>query len=520
MAAVEITCPHCNRIQKVAEYRLKETVYCLLCQQLITDVYLYKVAPVQQELSIKLKGRLVSEFGTTKLDELKSKSDDYTGRFEPVDDKDDSTQVRAIEETTLRFESGVYRALPADHRKLSTAARTYLIGGIVMALLTSAAVVAGVTMLEGKEGSRDEIDTAGADGTRIERWPNGTKKVEWRALTLNGEEVADGPWLEWYETGSEKTQGQYSAGKKIGTWRGWHENHQLAFEGAYSSGAEVGTWTEWHPNGRKAAEGEYVEGRKHGEWRTWHPDGGFESSSRYDHGNPVGSWVSWFKDGRVKSSGDHADGQRDGRWVTYHDNGVEELSEMWDKGVLHGESTGSYRNRQVSFKGSWEKGRRAGEWTWWHPNGALMKRGQYVDGLEHGEWTEWYDIDVVRLKGVYEKGQRVGEWQEFDEDGNLSIRSEYRAGLQVRSSCFFRGTQVQRRSEEFPDGSVSIEWTVTVTDDGTEVLHGYHRTYFQGGRLAELGAYWRGEKDGTWRTWDDVGNLLTEEVYQKGRKVQ
>src|SRR5919108_4567702 len=111
MAAVDITCPHCNRNQKVAEHRLKETVYCLLCQQLITDVYLYKVAPKQQELTIKLKGRIVSEFGTTKLDELKSKSDEYTGRFEPVDDED-SGEVDKLEETTRLFDTGAFHALP------------------------------------------------------------------------------------------------------------------------------------------------------------------------------------------------------------------------------------------------------------------------------------------------------------------------------------------------------------------------------------------------------------------------
>lgn len=520
MAAVEITCPHCNRRQKVAEHRLTETVYCLMCQQLITDVYLHKVEPKQQELNIKLKGRLVSEFGTTKLEELKSKSDDYTGRFEPVEEKEDSTQVRAIEETTIRFESGTYNALPPSHRKLSTAARTYLIGGVVMALLTTAAMITGVMLLDDTQVKKDEIETIGAEGERIERWPSGAVKAQWHAITVDGQEVPDGAWREWHEAGEDKTAGQYQAGKKVGAWRGWHVNHQLAFEGNYTDGKQTGTWTEWHANGRKASEGAYVAGQKHGEWRTWHATGGFESSSRFEHSQPVGAWVSWFEDGRVRNSGEYEDGRKVGRWIVYHDNGIEELSEYWEKGVLQGETYGNFRNRQQSFKGQWSNGLRNGEWIWWHTTGVQAKRGSYQDGLEQGEWTEWYDIDVLRLKGEYNKGMRVGEWQEFDEDGNLSARRTYKEGMLTRETFFFRSVQVQHRQEQYPDGSLSMEWTVTVADDGTEILHGYQRSYYRNGRLAELGAYVRGEKDGPWSTWDEVGNLLTKEVFQQGKKVQ
>lgn len=520
MAAVEITCPHCNRRQRVAEHRLTETVYCLMCQQLITDVYLYKVEPKQQELNIKLKGRLVSEFGTTKLEELKSKADEYTGRFEPVEEKDDSTQVRAVEDTTIRFESGAYHALPPAHRKLSTAARTYLIGGVVMALLTAAAMVAGVMLLDDSRLKKDEIDTVGADGERIERWPSGATKVQWRIITVDGREVPDGAWREWYETGEEKVQGQYAAGKRVGSWRGWHANRQLAYEGAYVDDRQTGAWIEWHPNGRKASEGEYVEGQKHGEWRTWHAAGGLESTARFEHGRPVGEAISWFEDGRVRSSGEYKDGQKVGRWVVNHDNGVEELSEVWEGGLLHGPTAGCYRNRQQSFKGEWNRGLRSGEWSWWHPTGVLARRGQYEDGLEHGEWLEWYDIEVLRLKGSYTRGQRVGEWQEYDEDGNLSARRSYREGALAKEEFFFRGAKVQPRSETYPDGSTSMEWTVTVADDGTEIQHGYQRSYYRNGKLAELGAFVRGEKDGAWRTWDESGNLLVRETYQLGKKVQ
>ena len=346
MAAVEITCPHCNRIQKVAEYRLKETVYCLLCQQLITDVYMYKVAPKQQELTIKLKGRIVSEFGTTKLDELKSKSDDYTRRFEPVEE---DASEDAQEDTNRLFESGSFHALPERRKRLSTAAKTYLIGGIAMAALTVVVVVIGVTVLTGGSASKGEIDTAGADGVRIERWGNGTKKSEWHVLKVGGEELLDGLWEEWHEDGSKATVGQYSAGEKVGMWRTWHSNGQMASECEYRSGKPVGTCSEWHRNGSKALLGEYKDGKKDGEWRGWFSNGAFALTERYDNGTPIGDWNTWYEDGKSQSHGQYIQGLRDGRWVNYHDNGVESRSENWKDGILDGEVTESYRTRKQSM---------------------------------------------------------------------------------------------------------------------------------------------------------------------------
>ncbi|MCB9895456.1 MAG: hypothetical protein H6839_13495 [Planctomycetes bacterium] len=519
MAAVDITCPHCNRRQKVAEYRLKETVYCLMCQQLITDVYLYKVPPKEQELTIKLKGRIVSEFGTTKLDELKSKSDGYTGKFEPVDEKEDSTQVGVLEDTNRLFESGSFQALPDHHKRLSTAAKTYLIGGIAMGALTIIVVIVGVTLLSSAGSSKADIDTSGGDGSRVERWPNGNKKAEWHVSRVGGEELPDGMWQEWHEDGTQKLVGQYVAGAQVGVWRSWHPNGRTQSESEYDNGKPTGTWTEWHSNGAKASLGKYVDGKKEGEWRTWYPNGAFASSETWSKGEPVGDWNTWYDDGKTKSHGLYLDGLRADRWVIYFDNGVEERSEVWKEGILDGETFGNYRNRQRSFEGTWSGGKRAGTWTWWHINGEKAKEGAFEDGLESGEWTEWHPTGGVKLVGSYAKGQRTGEWRETDEDGNLAAVRQYRNGTLTSEKHYFRGVEVQRRRETYTDGTIKGEWTVLVDVQGADMKHGYMRTYYPDGKVAEVGAYVKGEKDGPWRSFDEDGNIVALETYKEGRKT-
>jgi uncharacterized protein len=519
MAAVDITCPHCNRNQKVAEHRLNESVYCLVCQQLITDVYLYKVAPKQQELTIKLKGRIVSEFGTTKLDELKSKSDEYTGKFEPVDDDEESDEVDKLEETTRLFETSNYRALP-DRKKLSTAARTYLIGGVVVAVLTAGVTILGVTMLSDDGPGTDEIGATGADGAHIERYPTGAKKAEWRVVSVGGVELIEGAWREWHEDGRDKTIGSYIHGEKVGVWRAWHANGQPALEAKYESGKETGPWTEWHANGRKAVEGNYIDGSKHGEWRTWFREGGFATFEAYENGLPVGDWVNWYENGIEKLRGTYVGGVREGRWTAFHDNGTEERVEFWKGGQLEGETWGNHRNQRKRFEGRWMQGRCEGPWTWWHTSGNRERSGEFKEGLEEGLWQEWYLSGVLKLKGEFAKGRRAGQWEEFDEDGGLLCRSRYEDGTEISRQWFFRGLEVTRHAENFPNGNVRNEWSTAIRADGSEVRHGHERTYYSNGALAESGLWADGERDGPWRTFDEAGNTLSEELWSKGKKTE
>jgi antitoxin component YwqK of YwqJK toxin-antitoxin module len=518
MAAVDITCPHCNRNQKVAEHRLQESVYCLVCQQLITDVYLYKVAPKQQELTIKLKGRIVSEFGTTKLDELKSKSDEYTSKFEPVDDEE-SDEVDKLEETTRLFDTGGYRALP-ERKKLSTAAKTYLIGGVVVAVLTACVTILGVTMLSDDAPATGEIDATGTDGAHVERYPSGAKKAEWRVVSAGGVELIEGAWREWHEDGSDKTIGNYVHGEKVGVWRAWHANGQPALEAKYESGKETGPWIEWHANGRKAVEGAYISGSKHGEWRTWFKDGGYATIEAYDNGLPVGDWVSWHENDFEKLRGTYANGLREGRWVSFHDTGTEEQVENWKGGLLDGDSVAYHRNQRKSFEGRWVHGRREGPWTWWYSNGNQQRSGEFKEGLEEDLWQEWYPSGVLKLKGEFDKGRRIGQWQEFDEDGSLVCRRNHEDGTEVSQHWYFRGVEVARHAENFPNGNVRAEWSTITGADGIERRHGHERTYYSNGALAESGVWADGERDGRWRTFDEAGNTLSEELWSKGKKIE
>ncbi|MBZ0137756.1 MAG: hypothetical protein K8I27_15430 [Planctomycetes bacterium] len=514
------------------EHRLANAVICLVCQQTIQDPYLYKCEPEKQiELAIKLKGRLVSEFGTTKLEEIKSKADEYTGRFEPVDDDDDElgddtgTKTRTKTRTdlpegrastALMFDSGLYAAAPR-RSGLSTAAKTYVIGGVLLAALTTIVVIVGLTILTDDQPEISEIQASGGEGERFERHPSGGVKTKWNVILVDGLEREDGAWQEFYPGGKQKTLGNYTKGERIGTWTGWHENGQKSFEVAYENGNEHGQMIEWHANGRKAAEGAYVRGVKDGEWRAWHPDGRTAAFARYEDGKPIGEWIEWYPDGQRKSHGLYQNGLKEGRWVYLRDNGSIELEELWLNGTLHGATSGQHRDRGKSFEGQWDKGLRAGTWSWWHVNGEFQRRGEYEDGKEAGFWQTWHPNGLLKEKGNYDTGRRSGTWEEFDEEGDLIAWREFAGDVLKAEQLFFHDSKVRRQTQMDGD-KLKCEWTVLFDDDATK--HGHETRFHANGQKAESGPWVMGKRHGKWQTWDDQGDLTSTTMWEDGRRVE
>lgn len=507
MAAVEIICPHCNSKQKVAQHRLAGSVICLLCQQTVTDAYLYKVAEAPPELAIAMKGRLVTDSGSHNLEDLESKADGYVN-------KEDRRDVQALRETTQILSSGMYKAPP--QRKVSTATKTWVTGVALMGLvLVLFAVLAWQVLSD--EAKSGKIVTAADENTRIERHSNGTIAAEWSIRRDGGTEELHGPFQQWHPSGARKAVGAYDSGLRSGQWQEWHANGQLRMQGQFKDDRPVGLYEEWHSNGERAVKGSYIDGEKDGDWIAWHANKVQASVEHWQKGVPHGDWFAWHESGNSRLRGSHKDGEKEGRWVTYHDNSVEELVEVWVNGRRQGRSFGHYFNRQLSFEGEWNDGMQVGAWSWWHTNGELKQQGEYKAGQKSGTWREWYPDKTLRRTGEYVQDLQQGVWIDYDEDGTESARREYSAGNLQSEQYLFRGENVTRESGPQGEGGREAEWTVR---PGTSVRHGIWREFHGNGSLALRGYYVEGREEGTWRTYDTAGNLLQETHWQGGKRVQ
>lgn len=510
MAAAEILCPHCNSKQKVPEHRLAGAVTCLKCERLITDAYLYKVAPEAIELNVALKGKLVSEFGTTQLEAVKAKSDAYTGRdtdmlYESNDPTD--REPPAFKPLDIHIGSGNYAASSPSRRSrvLTSAARTYLIGGVVLALLLVAGIVFAVYLMQ-EDREAERIKTTAEGNIRTLMHPNGREKARWTVAQGPAGEVIDGLYEEWWPSGKLKSTGTYKLGRKDGKWQHYHEIGVLAAEEHYAEDSPTGTWISWHVEGTKAGEGSHKDGERHGRWLTWYADNKLESQSEYEVGTPVGVWRTFHPNGELNLSGRYEKGAREGPWISLHDNGVEEMSETWVNGQREGPVKGQHRNRQPALQGQYAAGKRVGEWKWYALSGALARQGSYVDGREDGEWTEYLPDGQVVLKGTYRAGRREGNWEAFADDGTLESVTQYEAGVMKSEQHFYQGAEVSVQRETI-DGETRAMWTVL---PGTDTPHGRWREYHAGGTVALDGYYVNGRRQGRWLRFDTAGNVIEQ----------
>lgn len=103
-------------------------------------------------------------------------------------------------------------------------------------------------------------------------------------VTLNRENVPDGPTTVYYESGTLKAEGAWRDGKQDGAWQWYDSLGKVQGTGTYADGAMHGLFTEFYPNGSIKIEVPYTLGKMDGTGKTYYPSGTLESLVHYDHG--------------------------------------------------------------------------------------------------------------------------------------------------------------------------------------------------------------------------------------------
>ena len=73
-------------------------------------------------------------------------------------------------------------------------------------------------------------------------------------------EMNDGLFATWYESGQKRSEGHWEDGKKVGKWLSWHSNGQLESEGSYIDDRKDGLWVSYDETGTKVSEDVYAAG--------------------------------------------------------------------------------------------------------------------------------------------------------------------------------------------------------------------------------------------------------------------
>ena len=108
-----------------------------------------------------------------------------------------------------------------------------------------------------------------------------------------------------------------------------------------------------------------------------------------------------------------------------------------------------------------------------------------AQGRKHGYWKEFYDNFELKSEIYYKHGLRNGYYKAYDEKGNLTVIKKY--VNDVEEIIARETTPLQMQHEYYPNGRVKREAS------------------FRGGK-----------REGTWREFDENGNVINSQIYQNG----
>jgi hypothetical protein len=151
--------------------------------------------------------------------------------------------------------------------------------------------------------------------------------------------------------------------------------------------------------------------------------------------------------------------------------------------------------------GTYARGARDGAWDVRYPDGTLKVHGTYRDGEMVGEWIRYWSTGAPGIRGTYRRGRRTGAWTFWTSRGVFDRLDYYVDGRPCPA-----GTQ--------PPPVPDADHLACELPDGT--AHGPGVEWHPDGRVKVRGQYAHGARDGTWQTWDEHGELVSEITYVDG----
>lgn len=312
---------------------------------------------------------------------------------------------------------------------------------------------------------------------------------------------------------------------------------------------------------------------REGVWNFISETGSISETGYFLNDHREGETLIFWPNGKLKQKLNYQNDKFDGPNYTYHLNGARSGLYPRKNGIADGveeeynsasnlvsrtpykdgmiEGTSVYIDYGTGFRRdiAYVKNHRSGLMTekWLNSNKKL--EANYVDSLLNGSFRKWYANDKPEWEGLYKNDIQVGKWSsyyadgtksaegEFDESGNaIGIYYEFgpEGKLDQRISGYKNGKPDGIQTFYYPDGKESIR--LQVEDDvykhidcfsptGEKIYSAdekdgelIYKSFFPEGALKTEGKFKIGQKDGTWKNYDVLGRLTSEENWLNGMR--
>lgn len=268
----------------------------------------------------------------------------------------------------------------------------------------------------------------------------------------------------------------YAIGKlegetRLGYWEYFHENSELASYGRYNKkGNRDGRWVWLTDDGDTSEITYFKDGNRDGELRTFYDNGALSQIVPFDDNEVEGTVVDYYYAGALFSETPFAKTQKNGTQTYYYPIGKVQAEIPWKDDKREGIMKGYYVNGQLEAEEPYKEGELDGPYREYYDDGVLYETGQFKEGKREGKWITYHHNGQIKEEITYKDGNQVGEGKEYFKSGKL-----------------YKSYDLDERGK----------------------LNGSSKTYDENGQLVREEFFDKGSFEG-YRCFDKEGNLIKE----------
>lgn len=220
-----------------------------------------------------------------------------------------------------------------------------------------------------------------------------------------------GPYMEHYENGNLKTEGQHRKGIRVGTWKTYSEKGKLkGIYGYNDKGNRTGFEEYYYDNGNLRTKiSPLDQGGFITKFYNKKKDALYYEYTYYltDKHKKVknGFYKQYYKNRTLRNVTDFKDGERHGAWKRYYPGG------------------------ELEWEVAYQDGKKVGLYKYYYPNGTLKLEGLNIDNMKSGLEKRYLENGNLFWTGSYFQNELNGAWTQYDSNGNQIKVIEYDNGV-------------------------------------------------------------------------------------------
>jgi uncharacterized protein len=286
-----------------------------------------------------------------------------------------------------------------------------------------------------------------------------------------------GPLLYKHYNGKARSVGQYDHYMLTGPYTTYYMDGSVKGIYFYKYGEFDSAYKEYRFGGKLQTEGQYKNGKPVGVWKHYYADGKIKRIENYNEGERNGAYTIYTPNGNVEAVVSFKDGELDGEYKLFDDNNQLIVSLLFKEDAV---ISYTYEGKDGKPVPPVPLTNGSGKVSAYYKNGNPSAVIHFSDNLLNGEYVLYYPNGKIYTTCNRSNGA---------EDGKRMIY--------------------------YPDGTLWKEDHLLLGN-----FHGCNKVFYPNGKLKSEEWYYNDEEQGTFKYYNEQGQLTQTKIYSYGILLQ